>query len=312
MPYNSGMAHVDTRSAGTAGGGSVVRVAVLVPCHDRKETTLACLAALAGQRLPPGVALEVLLVDDGSRDGTGEAVRESFPAVRVLEGDGTLYWAGALRLAFTTAIDEGFDHCLWLNDDTALSPDAVARLLETLAALERAGNGDVIVCGATRDPDTGRLTYGGVRRRSRLRPLVFRLVPEADAPVPCDTTNGNCVLVPNRVAARLGGLSAEFTHTMADYDFGLRALGHGVRCWVAPGTVGTCRRRTIAGTWMDPAVPLRRRLGMYLSPKGLPPAEWWVFARRHAGVLWPIAIAKWSLMPFFPSLLRRIRGTDET
>ena len=69
-------------------------IAVLITCFNRRETTLRCLRALYEQELPAGAMLRVVLTDDGSSDGTGDAVRTEFPGVVVLQGDGNQYWVG--------------------------------------------------------------------------------------------------------------------------------------------------------------------------------------------------------------------------
>lgn len=46
------------------------RIAVLMTCHNRRETTLKCLSSLYDQALPSGVTFKTYLVDDGCADGT--------------------------------------------------------------------------------------------------------------------------------------------------------------------------------------------------------------------------------------------------
>src|SRR5262245_41763769 len=102
-----------------------IRVAVLVTCHNRKPKTLGSLAALYGQQLEEGVQLDVFLVDDGSSDGTSEAVAVRFPAVHITRGSGDLYWVGGMRAAYEAASRADYDYHLWLNDDTILYPTAI-------------------------------------------------------------------------------------------------------------------------------------------------------------------------------------------
>lgn len=253
------------------------RIAVLATSHDRREVTLASLAALHDQEVDAD--LDVVLVDAGSSDGTAAAVRERFPSAHVDEAGPELYWNAGMRRAWELARqrDPVPDAYLWLNDDTILDRDAVARLL---AVWRDAG--EAIVAGATRDPDTGALTYGGVRREHAGRPLRFSRVEPGDAPVEVETINGNCVLVPATVAERVGNLDARFTHGMGDFDYGLRARCRGVTVLLAPGTVGTCAANP--PSVRDAAAELRH----LRSPKGLPPREWRAFARRWAGPLWPV------------------------
>lgn len=68
------------------------RIAVLLTVFNRRETTLTCLESLFSGSVPEGYSIEVYLTDDGCTDGTTDAVRERFPDVRIVAGDGSLYW----------------------------------------------------------------------------------------------------------------------------------------------------------------------------------------------------------------------------
>ena len=280
------------------------RLAVLLTSFNRKLKTLAALEGLFRQNCIEELRVQVFLVDDGSTDGTTEAVKTQFPQVRVIRGDGSLYWTGGMRVAMGEALQRGFDHYLWLNDDTILDSDALRRLLDIEESLRSRGFGTAIVVGSTRDPETGAFTYGGVVRCSRWRSLKFRAVAPSDHSQPCDTMNGNCVLIPRSVAAKVGNLSAEFTHGISDFDYGLRARRMGCTIWVAPGFYGVCARNSMARTWSDATLGLRERWTKLTSAKGLPPREWMTFAYRHAGLMWP-AYAAWPYLRVVASSLRR-------
>ena len=88
-----------------------MKVIALATCHNRREKTLRALASLREQVLPDGTALQVCLVDDGSTDGTGAAVAEQFPEVKLLQGDGQLFWAGGMRLFSITSFIMGAQPC---------------------------------------------------------------------------------------------------------------------------------------------------------------------------------------------------------
>lgn len=263
----------------------MTRVVVLIACHNRRETTVRCLRSLIGQD-GPEVSVRVVLTDDGSTDGTAQAAREVWPGIEVLEGSGTLFWAKAMALAASAAGE--YDFLLWLNDDVVLDPGALSRLLRTHRSLSGSGNGEPIVVGSLRDPRTGAVTYSGVRRRNRLRPMSFSTIVPTGLPVQAETMNGNLVLIPRRVVRTVGQIDARFSHGLADFDYGLRARSLGCSIWVAAGTLGTCARNSPQGVWTDRALPVRERLRLMCAPKGLPPASWWRFTRRHAGPLWPM------------------------
>jgi GT2 family glycosyltransferase len=260
-----------------------LRVVALLACHNRKELTLRCLESFFSQSVAgSSAALEAVIVDDGSTDGTAEAVRASFAAARVVAGDGTLYWARGMQLAEANAISARPDYFLWLNDDVTLDADALDRLLGTAEAFP-----DAIIAAALLDPDTGAVAYSGVVL-GKWHPLRARLVEPGDHPVAVDTFNGNLVLVPRVVYERVGPIDGGFSHSQADFDFGLRAREAGFRVVLAAGAFGACRRGVRQGGFDDTTLSLGQRWRLVQSATGLPMRSHARYLRRHGGPLWPI------------------------
>jgi len=264
-------------------------IATIITCHNRKEKTLNCLTSLLNQDSISEVKLDIYLVDDGSSDGTGETVKEKFPQVNILKGDGTLYWNGGMRFAFFEAMKNDYDYYFWLNDDTYLTDNALKLLLEISTNRKEKNNIDVIVTGTIRDIDTGQVNYGGRVQKSKLQPLKFILLDNKTEPQPCDTFNGNVVLIPREVTKEIGNISLEYSRQHSgDIDYGLRAKYAGFESWVASGIIGECQSNTYKGTIFDKSLSLTDRIKQMKSPKGVPPArEWMVFTKRHGGILWP-------------------------
>jgi GT2 family glycosyltransferase len=232
--------------------------------------------------------MDVFLVDDGSADGTDQSVRERYSEVNLIKGDGSLYWNGGMRVAFSAAMERDFDYYLWLNDDTLLYPTAINSLITTFGELEAKHGKSSIVVGSTQDPHDDRLSYGGVIRPNKWKTLFFKLVNPKDVPIECETMNGNCVLIPRTIAKLVGNLEKVFVHSMGDLDYGLRARYEGFSVWVMAGFAGTCSRNAVSGSFNDAGLPVAVRLRKMVQPKGLPLSSWRVFTQRHAGFLWPI------------------------
>lgn len=271
-------------------------VAALLTCHNRVERTLSCLHSLASQ-----VGIEtkpsVFLVDAGSSDGTVESVRQRYPEVTVVQEGPELFWNGGMRVALGRAHRHDPDYYLWLNDDVELDADAVQRLLDCHHELAVGRQAPSIVVGTTRDPVTGVATYGGVVRPDRLRRLRYQLVRPGSEPRRAETMNGNCVLIPRAVVARVGTLAEAYTHGMGDFDYGHRATRAGCEVWVAPGTIGTCARNPAS----RPAASLNEHRQRATSPTGgLPPSEWATFVRRWGGPMWPVL----AMSPYVKGFLR--------
>jgi GT2 family glycosyltransferase len=268
-----------------------IRLVVLLTCFNRREKTLECLRALASCTGLEAVQLRAVLVDDGSTDGTSQAVSAEFPWVEVVVCEGGLFWCRGMNVAFNKALGTGFDFYLWLNDDTTLEPDAVARMLACSSELKQRIQNPAIVVGNTLDPTTGAHTYGGERRLSRSNQFKFERVAPPESPQQCDTFTGNIVLISAEVASRVGNLDPGFEHAMGDTDYGLRARKLGVELWIAPGSHGTCSHNPVSNTYMDASLPLSERWKRMLHRKGLPWRSWLIFTRRHTGVMWPLYFA---------------------
>ena len=289
-----------------------VSVCALITCFNRRDKTVACLRALGASEGLDSVVLRAVLVDDGSSDGTAQAVREEFPWVEIVVSDGSLYWCRGMHLAFATAMATGFDHYLWLNDDTMLKPDALSGMLRCEAELRERIAAPVIIVGSTADPLTGAPTYGGERRPSRLRPFSVRAVAPTEVAQRCDTLTGNVVLVPALAARRVGNLDSAFEHAMADTDYGLRAVRRGVQLWVAPRVQGTCAHNPVAGTYVDDSLSPSKRWQLMLDRKGLPWRSWLTFTRRHTGVMWPLYFAwPYAKLLIGSHLTTRLRRTRQ-
>lgn len=265
---------------------STATVIALIACHNRRDRTVEALDALFSQS--SDVKIRAVLVDDGSTDGTREAV-EALPwPVEVVSGTGALYWAAAMAIAERTALRHNPDYLLWLNDDTVMDGDALERMLQVSSDQGH----DAIIVGATRDPTSGAVTYGGRIRVSSWHPQRLALLPLADRPQRADTFNGNLLLIPRSVRQRVGPIDGVFPHAYADDDYGLRARRVGVDVIQAPGSLARCHR-------VVPREDAHQGWRARQHEKGLPLGAQIRFLKRHGGAAWPIVLAaqqaKWVL-----------------
>ncbi len=283
-------------------------VCAVIASHNRRVLTLDSLQALQSGVHAGQARLCAVLVDDGSRDGTAEAVESTFPWVKVVRAAGDLYWCRAMHRAVAeaqagvTVAGRPPTHFLWLNDDTRLRPSALSTLLDTACERRAALGKPVIVVGTAADPRTGQPSYGGGRRAARWRRTSWRLVAPAAHAQEVEVMDGNVVLLPADVIARVGNLDAAFEHAMGDYDYALRARQLGVPVWLAPGILADCAANPRSGGFRDPALPWRARWRAAMDRKGLPWRSWLRFTRRHTGLLWPVFFVWPYLRVLWPRL----------
>lgn len=256
-----------------------ITIAVAMSCFNRRETTLRCLRSLAPQGTDH-IRLMVHLLDDDSADGTAQAVKAEFPDTILIRGDGNCFWGGGMYLAMKSAAETGFDYVLWLNDDVTLKPDAIARMLDAYEAATTKSADLHVVAGAMEDPATGAMSYGGFNRRNAWHPAQLdRVAPSMDGLTPCDTLNGNCVLIPAEVVRKLGPIDPVFVHQLGDIDYGYRLAKVGGQAWLAPGFIGECAPNTGTASWRK-AKDVVTRWRLLRTPRGLPPRSWFTFMWR--------------------------------
>jgi len=283
-----------------------MKVIALATCHNRRALTLRALESLHKQTLPAGCELSICLVDDGSTDDTAREVRSTYPQVEVIEGSGSLFWAGGMRYGWEHCVkQQEFDFLLVFNDDVQLFPDTLERLLSEAASLVAEGVDAFAMAGAFKNSDTGELTYGGVVREYWWHPLRFKKIPPLDSVQECDTLNMNLTLISRGAMNLVGFLSPEFVHKTADYDFGLRLAKAGGKILLAPGYVGSCNTNPAIGSVNESGISLAERWRRLNGVKGQPARIRAVYCRRHGGILWPLYWVMPYLRICFGSTLKR-------
>jgi len=258
---------------------SELQIVVIIACHNRKALTSKCVQALINQENGSDVSfgLDLILVDDGSTDGTADLVKQLLPRAKIICGDGSFFWAKSMAVAEKAALKMSFSHLIWLNDDNILDSDAFARLIRISRE-----NPLAIIVGATRDPVSGALTYGGLNKMG-YHPQRFKQVPKSPDLQQVDTFNGNLVFIPRKVHDRVGLIDGDFSHSYADIDYGLRARLIGIPILQAPGTFGRCARSKSTD---ETRFNIYKRWKFLESPKGLPFRCQRRFLKKHGGKLW--------------------------
>lgn len=278
-------------------------IAVLMTCFNRRALTLACLEGLRGQ--PLFRPENLFLVDDGSSDGTGDAVRAAVPGANVIQGNGSLFWNGGMRLAWdhAKAAERKFDFYLWLNDDVALDSGVLDMLVDDADTVVPRG-GPVIVAAATTEPGQATITYGAQRRPDPRKPLRMMLVGPEGEPIPADTVSGNIVLVSASAERLAGNLLPDFEHIYGDLDYGLRARKLGVPIYLASRVGGTCAANDPAGSSLDESLGRLARLKQRrVEDRKVHARDWRRFVALHGGGL-PVRLAH-RLAPYLRILLSR-------
>jgi len=120
------------------------KVEIVFPCHNRREITLQCLRSLA--RIDKtGLEVHIVVVDDGSTDGTSDAIRREFPEVEIFAGDGNLWFTAGTNRGIEAALKHKPDYVLCINDDEIFDSRFLRRMVDTAEANPRSVVGALLV-----------------------------------------------------------------------------------------------------------------------------------------------------------------------
>jgi GT2 family glycosyltransferase len=182
--------------------------------------TSACLSSLQQLRYPN---YHVIVVDNGSSDGSVSRIREQFPTVELIETGRNLGFAAGCNAGITRSLAQGADYVWLLNNDTTVEPFALQGLVDKAISDPRIGAvGSAIYVAA--DPE--RLeAWGGGRVNFWLGRSRHLLEPVSDEQIQFIT--GASLLLPRTVIEAQGVLDEGFFMYWedADYCFRLRRAG---------------------------------------------------------------------------------------
>lgn len=281
------------------------KIALLLTCHNRKDRTLGCLKSFYKTITPNNFLFDIFLVDDGSTDGTADAVKTNFPKVNVISGTGDLFWNKGMRLAWQSALtnDENYDFFLWINDDTTLEKDATQHLFDCFDEYKNTKGIDSIIVGACKVSNRTEVFSYGLRINEKT------IKPNGKLQTG-NMMNGNLVLIPNTIFKKIGILSNNYTHAMGDHDYGLRAIEAGFDLVTTKKYIATCETHISLPDWCNPNKAFQKRWQSLHSPLGLNIVEYKVFRKRFWPKNYLIFILKIYFRCFFPAFYVKIKSNE--
>jgi GT2 family glycosyltransferase len=188
-----------------------LRIHIFLPVHNRRAVTQRFLECLRRQTYS---AWHLVLIDDGSTDGTGEMARALVPDLTLLRGAGDWWWAGSLQQGYQwvqRACLPADDLVLMINDDTDIPPDflanAVAAMRPASLLLARAHTSDGKFCEAGVFWNWKDFRCTGVAAHEEIN---------------CFSTRGLFLYVGDLL--KIGGFYPRILpHYLSDYEFTIRA-----------------------------------------------------------------------------------------
>ena len=214
-------------------------VSIVIPCLNESATVGACVHVARDAVARLDEHGEVIVVDNGSTDGSPELVRGRFPTVELI--------ANGENRGFSAANNQGIEQALGryvflLNSDAALGESALGTLVAYADQHPEAGvlGPKLLNPDGSLQPSGGRFPtltstvaelFGLGRLTGRPRYGTRR---DYDRPAAVDEVSGAAMLIARRVIDQLGGLDERFAWGYEDVDFCLRARRAGWQVHYVP------------------------------------------------------------------------------
>jgi hypothetical protein len=204
-------------------------VAAIVLSYNGKDLVLATVPSLLAVDYPN---LDVIVVDNGSTDGTAEALAEAHPEVEVLRCEQNQWISGGLNVGIRHALAAGYDYLLLLNNDIEVDPGMVRELV---AVAESDSTIGCVGPKAYYFSERNRLWSAGGKlsfREAMTRERGMREIDRGqyDRTEEVDYINGCAMLVPRRVQLQTGLWDTNYNICVEDADWCMRAKRLGYRC----------------------------------------------------------------------------------
>jgi GT2 family glycosyltransferase len=199
-------------------------VFVLLPVHNRREITRRFIACLVEQTHPRS---QLIVIDDGSTDGTARMVKQAVPDAVIIEGDGNWWWSGSMQKGYEWLLGQEpkvDDMVLLANDDIEFGPDFLERAVACLGAKPGA-----LLGARLTSRDGGEALETGVH--ADMHRFTFRTVKPTEE-IDCLPTRA--LLLRWSDMRRLGGFHPRLLpQYWADYEYTLRARRRGLSCFTS-------------------------------------------------------------------------------
>lgn len=208
-------------------------ISVIVVNYNRRDLLLECLRSIRPDR-----PFERIVIDNGSSDGSAEAVAREFPDVRLLRQDRNLGFARAVNLGLRESRGRTV---VLLNNDAVVGESALETLDDFLQA-----HPDVGIAGAQLEHGDGRLqnsfdnfpTLGLVMAKGLLRRMNPDAYPsklvEIDGPREVESVIGAALAARRELVERVGPLDEDYFWSLEETDWCRRARTAGFRVMLVP------------------------------------------------------------------------------
>ena len=232
------------------------KIEIVTPVHNRLEETMLCMSSI-GRSETTGIRLHVIIVDDGSTDGTAEAVRAKYPDTQMIRGSGNLWYTAGTNRGIAAALERDPDYVLAINNDQIFDENCIQLLVACAEKYPRSIVGGLLLNWETphnvfQVSPRWELLKGGFRHWFA---QTVWTIPET--PWEVETIVGNCVLYPVAAIRECGLMDEVRLPQFGDAEYTPRMRRAGWRLLIEPRARVFCKPNDIVTGFRH--LPIRQK-----------------------------------------------------
>jgi GT2 family glycosyltransferase len=210
------------------------KVGVILVNWNGKQDTLACLRSLSQLNYAD---YDIIVVDNGSEDGSVEAIKASFPQIALLEMGENLGFVGGNNQGISYALEHNAAFILLLNNDTEVAPDFLDIMVKVLADAPQTGIVGPLIYYF--DPPNVIWSAGGEIDWRRGSTTMIGINEDdngqfGQSPFPVDFVTGCALLIKRDVLEKIDLLEPKFFAYYEETEWCVRAARAGFQILTVP------------------------------------------------------------------------------
>ena len=217
----------------------MIKITAIIPTFNRKKKLSIILKQLQAQVFQKKIFLEIVVVIDGSSDGTLEMIKTQYPTVHVVLGNGNWWYTKSMNKGFQYAQKLSPDFILTINDDVEIAADYINTITDDYFSLKEK-NCILGTLSVTNDSDK-KILFAGIKgyKRNGMKSIPYfstlktRFSNDISGIHETLELPGRGILIPNKILLKLNFFDPKFVQYGSDTDFCFRARKAGVNVLIS-------------------------------------------------------------------------------